>query len=322
MVYRLTSCFAAELENFRQIKLASGVKDVSIERYINYFDDFIRSHDVKKIIFTNDLNKEWIKPRSEEGEVIRYVRVNYSIEFLTYLKAKGYDVYIPRRLPYKSSRVQFYIYTEEERDQYFSYIDSIDYVKDPMIALAYPVIFRILYCCGTRVGETLSIKKKEVDLEQGIILLRKTKNGKERIIPLSRSLHELLKQYASKCFYLKTDEDYLFSHIDKRRINEQSIYWAHRRALEHAEIPYVGGGNGPRVHDWRHTMAVTSLENFSSSGANLYNVLPILKNYLGHTKVVSTEKYLHMVSQNYKSIISKAEKTTKYITGDNEYENE
>ena len=318
MVYRLKSCFKEELENFRDLKLSSGVKDVSIQRYLNYFDDFICEQGVNQIEFTKELKDQWIKYRPDEGDITRYTRVNYSIEFLTFLEAKGYNVIIPRRLQYVGSKIQHYIYTEAERDKYFEYIDSVDYIKDPMAALYMPVIFRILYGCGTRVGETLSIRVKDVDLTEGIILLRKTKGDRNRLVPVSPGMHEILNKYASKCLYLKTDEDYFFSHIDRRRVSEQSIYNLHRKALDYAGIPYVGGGKGPRVHDWRHTMAVTSLESFMNNGTDLYNVLPILKTYLGHSNVFSTERYLHLVSQNYDSILSKTASTDSYIAGDND----
>lgn len=320
MVYRLKSCFKQELENFRDLKAASGIKDVSIQRYLNYFDDFINEACIQKIEFTKEMNDQWIKFQRNEGPAIRYTRVNYSIEFLRFLKGKGYDVYIPHRLPYVGPNIQHYIYTEAERDKYFEYIDSVDHAKDPMAALYIPVIFRILYACGTRVGETLSIKAKDVDLESGIILLRESKNGKERLIPVSDSLHKILKTYASKCLYLKNDDDYFFAHIDRRRVDEQRIYWIHRKALEYAGIPYVGNGKGPRVHDWRHTMAVMSLEQFLKKGADLYNVLPILKTYLGHTNIASTERYVHLVQQNYDNVLDKTIKTERTILGEEEYE--
>ena len=316
MVYRLKSCFKQELENFRDLKAASGIKDVSIQRYLNYFDDFINEQCIQKIEFTKEMNELWIRFQRNEGAAVRYTRVNYSIEFLRFLKGKGYDVYIPHRLPHVNSNIQHYIYTKNERDKYFEYIDSVDQSGDPMAALYVPVIFRILYGCGTRIGETLSIKVKDVDLENGIILLKMTKAGRERLIPVSDSLHKILKAYASKCLYLKTDDDYFFSHIDRRRVDEQSIYGIHRRALEYAGIPYVGGGKGPRVHDWRHTMAVMSLEQFSKNGADLYNVLPILKTYLGHANVASTERYVHLVQQNYDSVIEKSINTERIITGE------
>ena len=185
-----------------------------------------------------------------------------------------------------------------------------------MVALYLPVIFRILYSCGTRIGEVLSIKVKDVDLETGIILLKETKNGKYRQIVVSDELRCLLKQYADKCLYLKKQNDYFFSHIDRRRVSEQSIYHYHRKALSDSNINYMGGGLGPRLHDWRHTFCVNSLLNFEKRGCDLNNVLPILMQYVGHSRVLSTERYLKLVAEHFDEVINKTNDTTLYILGD------
>lgn len=321
MPLRTKSCFKDLLLSFRDLKIASGIKDVSIDRYISYFDDFICKNDIKEVIFTKDMISEWIKPRSaDEGHYIRYTRVNFSIGFLSFLRSLGYNVCIPRRIPYKSTNFIAHIYTDEEIRKYFKYIDMYKNIKDPMTALYTPVIFRILYGCGTRVGETLSLKVEDVDIKNGVLYLKETKNNKHRAVPVSKSLLDILIKYSEKCLYLKTSKDFFFSHLNGKRIDEQSIYRAHRNALDYAGIPYIGSTKGPRVHDWRHTMAVKSLENFVSNGCDLNNVLPILKQYLGHTSITSTEKYLQLVEQHFDSVLDKTLETEKTVIGESLYE--
>ena len=242
----------------------------------------------------------WIKKRNDlEGDYVRYIRTNYLIEFLSYLSSQGYDVVIPRRLPHKGNKFVAKIFTQEELTKYFEYVDSFKNPRDPMTALYTPIIFRVLIGCGTRIGETLALKVEDVDLHDGIIHLKVTKNGKFRSIPVSRSLLNVLKQYGDKCLYLKNKDDFFFSHIDGRKVQEQSIYIIHRQALKYAGIPYIGSTQGPRLHDLRHTFAVNSLKQFDERGCDLNNVLPILSQYLGHSKISSTEKYLQLVSENY-----------------------
>ena len=119
-------------------------------------------------------------------------------------------------------------------------------------AIQYPILFRILYCCGSRITETLYIRKKDVDLDEGIIRLDETKNGQERYIVLGNDLHHLLKQFADKCFYLLADDDYIFTNCRGERLKGSTVYEKHRLFLKKAGIPYRGNGQGPRVHDWRH----------------------------------------------------------------------
>lgn len=316
MVLRVKSVFKEELLSYKDLLLSTGIKNVSIERQLNFFDDFICENNIQEIIFTKEMVSKWYSYRSEQGEATKYIRICFSIHFLNYLRSKGYDVTIPRLPKHVDSKQQSYIFTDEEIEKYFKNIDSYFSVKDPMMALYLPVIFRLLYSCGTRIGETLNIKVRDVDLKNGIILLSKTKNKKERMIIVSDSMNELLNLYADKCLYLKTDDDYFFAHKDNRRIDEQSIYRFHRKALADSGINYIGSGFGPRLHDWRHTFCLKSLINFEKQGCDLYNVLPILSQYVGHTTIVSTERYLKLVPQHFEEFISKTNDTTTFIQGD------
>ena len=65
----------------------------------------------------------------------------------------------------------------------------------------------------------------------------------------------------------------------------KSIYEKHRDFLFRAGIPYIGDGNGPRIHDWRHHMAVYSFKQMTDSGLDMYVALPILSTYLGHKTI-------------------------------------
>ena len=303
MPLRLNSVAADELFKYRSLKLAVGVKPVSIDRYISYIDDFYLENNINQIIFTKDMNDLWLKNRNDlEGNTVRYTRTNYLIEFLSYLSSQGYEVVIPRRLPYKESKFVAKIFTQEELIEYFEYIDSFKNTRDSMAALYTPIIFRVLIGCGTRIGETLALKVEDVDLCNGIIHLKETKNGKFRSIPVSRSLHNALKLYGAKCLYLKNKDDFFFSHIDGRKVQEQTIYNIHRQALNYAGIPYI-----------RHAFAVNSLKHFEERGCDLNNVLPILCQYLGHSKISATEKYLQLVNENYNDVLDKTKNTESII---------
>lgn len=317
MTLRISSVFKDELMAYRELQLATGIKEVSIERFMNYFDDFARENNIQEIEFTHEMSLKWYSYRKEQGEFTRYVRILWSLHFLTYLKSKGYNVYISRLPKNVVTKFQAYIYSEDEIKRYFEKIDTYYSSRDPFIELCLPVIFRILYCCGTRVGETLSLKVKDVDLKNGILYLNETKNKKKRMVVIGDDLKYLLNQYGDKCLYLKSDNEYFFSCKTGKRIDEQTIYNFHRKALEDCEIPYFGGGKGPRLHDWRHTFTVTSFSNFIDDGYDFYNVLPILSQYLGHNSIASTEKYLKLVTQHFEEVISKSEETTKYILQEN-----
>ena len=321
MPLRINSIVGSELSKYRELKLAGGLKAQSIDRYVSYIDDFYLENKITEITFTKEMYSSWIKPRNpDEGNYVRYTRTNYLIEFLSYLSSCGYEVLIPRRLPYKPTCFIARIFTDEELIKYIEYIDTLLSCTDSLVKIAMPVIFRVLIGCGTRVGETLALRVEDVDLKEGILHLKETKNYKFRCVHVSASLLTVLKQYADKCLYLKTHYDFFFSHIDGTKISENSVYHAHRKALTYAEIPYIGSTKGPRLHDLRHTFAVNSLKQFEHRGCDLNNVLPILMKYMGHASISATEKYLQLVSENYDDVLKKTGHTEDIIMGEADYE--
>ena len=73
-----------------------------------------------------------------------------------------------------------------------------------------------------------------------------------------------------------------------------SLYESFRRVLKLAQIPHLGRGRGPRLHDLRHAFAVLRLLSWYEAGEDLTVKLPLLATYLGHTGLTSSQIYLHM----------------------------
>jgi integrase len=111
-----------------------------------------------------------------------------------------------------------------------------------------------------------------------------------------------MRKFADKCFYLLAADDYIFTNAYGGRLDVKSVYEKHRLFLTKAGIPYRGNGEGPRIHDWRHSMAVRSFKQLADAGLDLYVALPILSAYLGHKTIYATEHYVRLTMQIYPSI--------------------
>ncbi len=157
-----------------------------------------------------------------------------------------------RDIGFKQTNFQPHIYTDDEVKRYFLAVDTYESSRNRKNSIQFPILFRLLYCCGTRINETLGIRKKDVDLENGIIKLYETKNDCERYIVLGEDLGILMKEFAGNCFYLLDDEDYIFTISNGSGMHGKVVYETHRLFLQQAGIPYIGGGNGPRIHDWSY----------------------------------------------------------------------
>lgn len=293
------SGFADEINLYLDYKIASGYKEKSFCIILKSFDTFCFQRKINKVVFTRSDADAWAEKREKEATTYHYSRVNKVKNFLHYLSLKGYDVYLMHDVFFKATDFQPHIYTDDEIHKYFHAVDTYHSSNNRMEDVQLPILFRLLYCCGTRVNETLGIKKSDVDLTNGIIRLTEVKNGCERYIVLNEDMNKLLKRYADKTFYLLGDDDYIFASFSGKRRQGRRIYDIHRMILKKAGITFLGEGNGPRLHDWRHTFAVHSFKQMIDDGMDMYVALPILSTYLGHKTIYATERYVRLTMSLY-----------------------
>jgi integrase len=178
--------------------------------------------------------------------------------------------------------------------------------RSPKLHLTTPVIVKTLYSTGMRISEVLSLKKKDVDFLQNSIMARDTKGGKERLLPMSNSLASVYKEYCEKVRLSATDN--MFTTKTGAPIPHPTFYHTFRRLLEKSNIPYMGRGRGPRIHDFRHTMAVHRLNQWSAEQKDITAMLPILAVYLGHENVRIVSYYLRLTAQVYPEVTAQVER--------------
>jgi integrase len=176
-----------------------------------------------------------------------------------------------------------------------------------------PELFRVLYGCGLRVSEALKLTVSDVDLDEGVLLIREAKFRKDRLVPVSLALAARLRRYAGT-FNRSSDRGVAFfpkrdgSHYDKG-----IIYSTFRTMLHAAGISHGGRGQGPRLHDLRHTFAVHRLEQWYRQGADLGVKLAVLSSYLGHQSLAGTQRYLRLTSSLFPEITASVEAMVGHI---------
>lgn len=311
-----TSVFAQQLMAYLAHRAGLGFKNSSAQQKLKKFDRFCVELSLTAPVFTKEHANEWVKRRSGEATTTHYARINVVKGFISYLAKQGADVFVTRDVAFKPSPFKPHIYTQEEISKYFLAVDAFDSPRNRKDSVQYPVLFRLLYCCGTRLNETLCIRNKDVDLEAGIIRLVETKNNCNRYIVLGDDMTSLMRVFASKTFYLLKDEDYIFTSSNGGRLLSDTVYQRHRSFLKTAGIAYLGGGHGPRIQDWRHTFAVCAFKQLADAGLDLYVSLPILSTYLGHKTIYATEHYLRLTMSIYPDIERKFRVKMEAIFGE------
>jgi integrase/recombinase XerD len=306
--------YAPFIEQYISFKRSLGYKFVDAAYTYSLFDRFTIENRETKMGITKDLSEKWAEKRPNESDSTRYRRILYLAQFSAFLNEAGYPSYIPR-LPksYKSTFVP-YIFSKDEIGAIFLACDrlkSIDNFNTSVHVI--PALFRTLYGTGIRISEALALKNSDVNLDEKYLIIRESKNGKERIIPLSKSLAQVCLLYSKSRNGIQKPDDLFFVKRNGQKCYAKAVYEWFRKVLWNAGIPHGGRGLGPRLHDFRHVFSVYSLAAMSETGLDLYYSLPILSIYLGHQSLEATEKYVRLTSNMYPELISGVDRICAYV---------
>lgn len=304
---KYTSVLAEQICKFLDYRENSGIKYLYPD-YVNLLklDAFFIQERIVEISFSKEQAIKWKQPLDSESKRAQYERINVTKRFFEYLFVQGFPVFQFNNIKYPKQKFTPHIYNDDEIDRYFAALDRYDSLQNRRHKIQLPILFRIMLCCGTRMTETITIQKKDIDIENGIIRLSETKNSKERYVLMSDSLKILIKDFANKTFYALKDDDYIFTSLYGKHISASTVARVHHDILSLAGIPNTGSGRyGKRVHDWRHTFAVRSFKQLIDMGMDMYAALPILSVYLGHNDIYATERYLRLTINMYPYISEK-----------------
>lgn len=271
-----------------------------------------------------ELTNRWITKTPWEKETNRSARISVLRGLSLFMARMGYDtVAVPRRL---AAMVE-YVYTPYifSQHQLGAVLASVDRLCEKGVSshsdLVFPLVFRILIGCGTRITETLRIEKKDVDLESGTLVLVNTKNGKERLIPMAKSLAQRCRLYARDSQLVRgfASSGWFFPNVQGVPYDAGSLYAFFRIALRLAGIPHGGRGRGPRLHDLRHTFAVGVLNRWVREGRDLTTALPYLAIYMGHEGLKASQHYLRLTTTMFPHLVNTVEKQFGWVIPEAHY---
>jgi integrase len=306
--------FRELLIQFVQMKQSLGFDYAGEAGALKRFSQFTLKFTIKDHALTKELVDAWTEKRPNERDVTWERRINNLKQFALFLSNLGYDAYIPAcRAKINRNLYVPHIFTPELLRRIFVACDNIKPHPLSNKHLVFPAIYRLLYGCGLRISEAVALKRKDVDLGQGVITIRGSKFNKDRLVPMSPSLARYLEAYSRKLHTLSTPEDYFFMKRDRAAIASHTVYKHFRKILWKSGISHGGRGRGPRLHDLRHTFAVHSLNQMVRQGVDLYCALPILSTYLGHASVAATERYVRLTEEAYPGILDTVSRTCAYV---------
>lgn len=192
-----------------------------------------------------------------------------------YGKTLGQDWTI-RHIPYAKTEKRLPVVLSQAETQ--TLLEHIENMKHLAMVL-------VAYSAGLRVSEVARLEVTDIDSQRMIIHVRRGKGRKDRIVPLSSVLLEILREHARAARATK----YLFFGKDRSRpITTATIAEVCRNAARRA-------GLRKRVtpHTLRHTFATHHLE----AGTDLRT----LQLMMGHTSLRTTSRYLHVSAEKIRN---------------------
>lgn len=147
------------------------------------------------------------------------------------------------------------------------------------------LILKLLYGCGLRVSEVVNIKKEDLRLSEGILIVREGKGKKDRLVTIPNSIIAELQS-----FVRLNNSQYIFGTF-RGKLNTMTIFQIVNYAARKARIE-----KKISPHTLRHSYATHLLEQGTD--------LRIIQKLLGHSSIKTTEIYTHVSTNLIKNIVN------------------
>ncbi|WP_248761197.1 tyrosine-type recombinase/integrase [Pseudarthrobacter sp. SSS035] len=166
-------------------------------------------------------------------------------------------------------------------------------ITPPLRAATYETLVGLLAAGGLRIGEAIKLDRSDIGWSEGLLLIRESKFGKSRLVPLHSTAMQALSAYAQLRDELepRPEEPSFFVSQTHRRLCYVVVCQTFRQLVNAAGVG-AGAPSAPRLHDLRHAFAVRTLLSWYRTGEDVQAKLPWLSTYLGHREPASTYWYL------------------------------
>ena len=296
-----------------QEKIANEAANMTFsELFEEYYQPHIQNKD-KKSTYDREVHlyKKWLKP------VLGAVRLNLisRISLIRLLqpmekkhlsnRSKNYAIALTRQVFNFAIRNELFagdnpaarfdeLKKEDNRRMKFLSEEELNNLLDELKKHSYSVYLIALISadCGLRAGEIFKLTWADVSLEEKMLFLRDTKNGKNRFAYMTNRVAEEFSK-------LKKDEGNEFVFQSKAGGKIEHISRTFERAVKALGLNDGITDRRQKVvfHSLRHTFASRLVQKRVS----LYEV----KELLGHSDIAMTQRYSHLADETLRDAVSK-----------------
>ncbi|MGB9791892.1 MAG: tyrosine-type recombinase/integrase [Thermacetogeniaceae bacterium] len=243
------------------------------------------------------------KPRTVGDYLLRLkVALNQAVAWGLIPKSPASGVKLP-----KGEEREMRVWNEEEARQFLAYAKE---------KCRYYPLFALALATGARLGELLALRWEDVDLEEGVIYIKRTVSGRKgyaspktaagrRKVPIDGDTVKILKEHRIAQLKEKlmkgagyNPEDLVFTTANGKRVAYSTVEASLASAAEKVGVPRI------RFHDLRHTHATILLRQ---------GVHPkVVQERLGHKSIKTTlDIYSHVLPDTQKEAVRVVERILK-----------
>ena len=284
---------------------------------------------IKSFILFNDKKHPSDMGNHEIERFLNHLAVNRRVSSATQNQALCALIFLYRHVLGREITDLKYAFTKRDRTipTVLTHEEAISIIGN--ISGKYNLIASILYGCGLRINEALTLRIKDIDLNNGTLFVFRGKGRKDRYTLLPQSIHEQIKtqiKNAQKVHQKDLNEgfgltslpptlirkynmaakdfswQYLFpsstrcehpydGYICRHHIHETAFRKQLRQAVLKSNIT-----KRVKAHTFRHTFATQLLMN----GTDIRTVQELL----GHSDLRTTELYTHVIGSRFSNTIS------------------
>lgn len=278
------------IDSYITLRRGLGYQLANAERALHDYADFLAARGETAITTTSAL--AWATAREGRGAHYAVERLSHVRTFAKHLAAFEPATEIPptNLLGNDRRRKPPHIYTDSEVAALMGFASQM-HPEDR--AAAMEVLIGLLAATGMRPGEAFALDRGDVDLNEGLLVVRESKFHKSRQVPLHPTTVAALAAYRARRdrWFSKSPTAAFIACRPQGRLAHKNVHYAFHQLLSQAGIDNPERRRA-RLHDFRHRFAVNTLRDWHARGLDVQAMLPLLSTYLGHVNPATTYWYL------------------------------
>jgi integrase/recombinase XerD len=283
------SGLGAHVDDYLRLRRALGFKLKEDERVLGQLVGYLETAGASTV--TSELAIRWARLPVGVHPNHWAKRLRIARGFAAYLQTidPATEIPPPDVFPTRRQRATPYLFSQQDICRL---LGEARRLRHPLRAASYEALFGLLAVSGMRIGEAIALQREDVDLDAGLITVRKAKGDRARLLPLHPTAIDALRRYAS-------ERDRLCPTPRSRAFFLSSVgtpVLAIGLGAAFREITTRIGVRTqdaqPRIHDLRHRFAVQTLIDWQQAAVNIDERITTLSTYLGHVSPADTYWYL------------------------------